>query len=42
MRDLFEEILSDEEHHVDWLETQLGLIGQIGIENYIQLYARES
>jgi len=36
-RELFEAILESEEEHVDFLETQLGLIGRIGIENYIQL-----
>ena len=36
-RDLFLAILKDEEHHVDYLETQLELIEQMGIENYIQL-----
>lgn len=35
-RDLFREILSNEEDHVDWLETQLGLIDKVGIENYLQ------
>ena len=32
---LFEEILVDEERHVDWLESQLEIIRQIGIENYL-------
>jgi bacterioferritin len=36
-RELFESILESEEEHVDFLETQLGLIPKIGIENYIQL-----
>jgi len=36
-RDLFATILKAEEGHVDFLETQLELIGRIGVENYIQL-----
>ncbi len=36
-RDLFNEILEAEEEHVDFLETQLGLIERMGISNYIQL-----
>jgi len=35
-RDLFDAILSSEEEHVDWLETQLDLIERVGIENYQQ------
>ncbi len=35
--DLFKKILADEEGHVDYLETQLELVEQIGIERYIQL-----
>lgn len=35
-RDLFEKILDAEEEHVDWLETQLGLIDKVGLENYCQ------
>jgi bacterioferritin len=36
-RDLLTEILYDEEKSVDFIETQLDLIKQIGLENYIQL-----
>jgi bacterioferritin len=36
-RDLFAKILADEEGHVDYLETQLNMIKQMGIQNYIQL-----
>ena len=35
-RDLFKSILESEEEHVDWLETQLGLIDRVGIQNYEQ------
>ena len=35
-RDLARSILDSEEEHVDWLETQRGLIEKMGLENYIQ------
>lgn len=34
-RELLEQILVDEEGHVDWLESQLFLINQVGYENYL-------
>jgi bacterioferritin len=33
---IFEEILADEEHHIDYLETQLGLIESLGEALYLQ------
>lgn len=34
-RELMEQILIESEEHVDWLETQLGLIEMVGLENYL-------
>lgn len=34
-RELVVKILTDEEHHVDYLEAQLHVIQEIGIENYL-------
>ena len=34
-RELFRKILADEEEHVDWLEAQLHVIDEIGLENYL-------
>jgi bacterioferritin len=34
-RELFKQILLDEEHHIDYLEGQLHIVDEIGIENYL-------
>ncbi|MOA36461.1 Bacterioferritin [compost metagenome] len=35
-RELLDDILKSEEEHIDWLETQLGLIDKVSLENYLQ------
>src|SRR3954471_1068513 len=39
-RELFESILSSEESHIDFLETQFELIERTGLQNYIQLQSK--
>ncbi|MEQ8653377.1 MAG: bacterioferritin [Kiloniellales bacterium] len=39
-RHVLREILSSEEEHVDFLETQLDMIERMGLENYIQLQSK--
>jgi len=34
-RQLFADILASEEEHIDWIETQLGLIERLGEQNYL-------
>jgi bacterioferritin len=36
---LFEELMADEEGHIDYLETQLELLQSIGVERYMQVQA---
>jgi bacterioferritin len=38
-KELFDELLKDEEGHIDFLETQIGLLNAIGPERYGQLNA---
>lgn len=40
-RDLFEELMTDEEGHIDFLETQLDLVGKLGLELYSQHHIGE-
>lgn len=39
-RELFEDILENEEEHVDWIEKQFEMIKRMGIENYCQLQSK--
>jgi bacterioferritin len=39
-RDLFADILENEEEHVDALETQFEMIARMGLQNYVQLQSR--
>jgi bacterioferritin len=40
-RDLFEQLMTDEEHHIDFLETQLHLVAKLGLELYAQHHIGE-
>ena len=40
--DLFEELLGDEEGHINYLETQINLLKDIGVQNYGQLNAHSA
>ncbi len=40
-RDLFEKLMAAEEHHIDFLETQLDLVAKLGLELYAQHHIGE-
>ena len=40
-RDLFEKLMKDEEHHIDFLEKQLHLVQELGVELYSQHHIGE-
>ena len=41
-RDLFSEILDNEEEHVDTLEQQFEMIARMGLQNYVQLQSESA
>ncbi|MGD1932970.1 MAG: bacterioferritin [Candidatus Phaeomarinobacter sp.] len=41
-RELFTSILDSEEEHVDWIETQQGLIERMGLQNFVQLHTEST
>ena len=41
-RELFVDIMENEEEHIDWLETHLELIERVGIQNFQQSFMGSS
>ena len=40
-RHMLEEMVTDEDHHIDWIETQQETIQQVGLENYLSEQIKE-
>lgn len=40
-REMLEDILEDEEAHIDWIEAQMDQIKQMGIENYLAINVKD-
>ena len=40
--ELLEDLLVDEEEHANWLEAQLGLVAQVGLQNYLAEQIKEA
>ena len=41
-RHMLEEMVTDEDQHIDWIETQLETIKQVGLENYLSEQMKNS